>query len=128
MTTSVPSQLQSFSFYDDNQIEIPLDNIHIKEKFTIRIERVSHSIARLVFVKNSEEIDIPEGVEVFDMTNNVVVTPFLDTESYILCWSDNYLLRGFGDTIYLKTDRQWNIHSKHNTPIHSIKTISTHVS
>jgi len=99
-------QKGSFSFRNDN-----IHCIHLGQGLFLRIERASFAIARVYFVdENCASVDIPEGLEIRDNTNNVPVQPLVGTQQFVLAWSDNYSILYRGQYVVdLNTQRQWSL-------------------
>lgn len=108
----------TFSFKSQEMIEYKLD-----EKILVRLERIGFGVARLYFVKDNAEIDIPRGIEVMDETNKVKVLPFINEKYFLLGWTDNYSVKMNGEQILgLTNKRQWSVTGKPSTPFHIIET------
>lgn len=75
------------------------------------LEKIDPAIARLYFVGDDGEVPIPTGVEVIDIINGgVLVKPLPKTNSYALCWTDNYLVKWKGvNLLETFSTRQWTV-------------------
>ena len=107
-----------FSFTNDNIIETVLPNGVI-----LRIERSGFAIARVYFVNvNFSSVSIPDGLVVFDVTNNVHVKPLPNTQTLALAWTDGYRITFNGELIVeLNTTRQWSVHGPAAKVVHIIE-------
>jgi hypothetical protein len=94
----------SFCFRDDDILETVLDYGII-----LRIVRVGFAIARVYFVDDSSaEVPIPNGLVIYDITNNVAVAPCPNFQFFMLAWSYSISLNGELIT-ELATQRQWSL-------------------
>ncbi len=116
-----PNMINSFkgSFSFKNEV---IRETRISENVFLRVQKVNPAVVRVYFVdENLNDINIPVGFEIFDLTNNVVTNPFPGHQDYGLAWSDSYEFRYNGEPIiHLFNQRQWAIKS---TSQREIKTI-----
>jgi hypothetical protein len=96
----------TFSFKNNN-----ITATKIGDNLYLRLERNGPAIARIYFVdEGSAEVPVPEGLVVQDVTNNVVVEPFLGNNYFVVAWIDNYTISLNGIIIVgLANQRQWNV-------------------
>lgn len=109
----------TFSFKNANLVM----EAQLKEKLCVRLERVGPAIARLYFVKDAAEVNIPEGIEVIDETNGgLTVLPLIHTQSFVLAWTDNYTVKYNGEPVLgLTNQRRWTITGKREVEFHSVE-------
>lgn len=108
----------SFSFKNPKILEA-----NINDNVCVRLERVGFAISRLYFVQDAAEVNIPDGVEVFDDTNGgVPVFPIIATQFFVLAWSDNYTVKLNGIPIMgLMNQRQWDVTGDRDTAFRIIE-------
>ena len=120
------SSSTDFSFMNPQTMYVPVNN-----EVTMCIKRISFAVARVYFVNKtlsesntSEqdplqpaelEIDIPNGIKVYDVTNTVYCTPLKKRQDFVLCWTDNYSIT-FHDVpiLDLVNERRWNVTTYHH--------------
>jgi hypothetical protein len=81
------------------------------------------SPARIYFINNSfDEIPVPNGVKIKDITNNVAVLPHRN--SFYLLWTDNYKI-SFNDEVIIDmtTQREWSLRGLQERTIKIVDTI-----
>jgi hypothetical protein len=106
-----------FYLQSEDILEFP-----VAEKVFGRLETVGPSIARLYFVQDNAEIDIPDGIQVYDETNAVWVKKLCNTQDFVLGWTDNYSVRYQGKTIMnLINKRVWSVKGEPKTPFHLLE-------
>ena len=108
----------SFSFKNSNIRETQLDDCIL-----LRIERVGFAIARVYVVDDSfAEIDVPEGLVIYDNTNNANVVRFANRQEFLLAWSDSYSIK-LNDVLILElnTQRQWSLRSVSERAIRTVE-------
>jgi hypothetical protein len=95
-----------FSFKNNN-----ITATKIGDNLYLRLERSGQAIARIYFVnEGSAEVPVPEGLVVQDVTNNVVVEPFLGNNYFVVAWNDDYTISLNGILIVgLANQRQWSV-------------------
>ena len=102
----------SFSFKNPRILEV-----RINDNVCVRLERAGFALARLYFVEEAAEVNIPDGLEVFDDTNGgLPVLPFSNTQAFGLAWTDNYTVKLNGVPIMgLMNQRQWAVTGERET-------------
>lgn len=108
----------SFSFKNPRILEA-----QINDNVCVRLERVGFAIARLYFVQDAAEVNIPDGLEVFDDTNGgLPVFPLLNNPYFILAWTDNYTVKLNGVPVMgLRNQRQWAVTGERETAFRTLE-------
>lgn len=77
----------------------------------LRIERYSFSLAHVYFLNDQGvKVAVPKSFSIFDTTNNVEIKKVSNTESFFLCWTDNYIFSYYSSQILkLSNTREWSI-------------------
>ena len=105
--TKLPIQ-RTFSFSNYDKIETTLDC-----GVRLRIEKTGGAIAREYFMNEHDdtEVNIPDGLVIHDVTNNVVVAPVTKNHPFfVLAWSDTYSITHNNiEVMYLSTQRLWSV-------------------
>lgn len=101
------SSSTTFSFIDSQTVL----SVPVNEETTMCIQRANHGVARIYFIqKNGLEINIPDGIKVYDVTNTVYLSPFSKKPYFALGWTDNYSITLNGVPILdLVNERIWNV-------------------
>ena len=88
-----------------------LYNIKLNENISMTLKKISDSVAIVFFTCDIEnnKINIPEGLTIYDNTNNKNLGKF--TNSYFtLCWTDSYTIRYNVEIILdIVSKHSWNL-------------------
>lgn len=96
-----------FSFHNASIFQKVIE--HSPNSPILIIERENFSLAHVYFLNDkAEQVSIPVGFTVFDVTNNVNIKKVY--ESFYLCWTDDYIFSYHSSQILkLSNMRQWSI-------------------
>ena len=85
----------------------------IHDNILIKLYSVQSSSAILYFTDmQGNKIGIPEDISIFDITNQAILPPYSNSGFYILVWTDNYVVKYFGEPVLeLTSNRSWDLTS-----------------
>jgi hypothetical protein len=87
----------------------------IHDNILIKLYSIHPSNAILYFTDmQGNKINIPDDISIYDVTNNTLLDPFPlpNSQNYNLVWTDNYIVKYFGEPVLeLTSRRSWNLTS-----------------
>ena len=85
----------------------------IHDNILMKLYTIHPSSAILYFTDMyGNNINIPDDISIYDITNNTILPSFPNSQSYSLIWTDDYIVKYFGEPVLeLSSRRSWNLTS-----------------
>jgi hypothetical protein len=89
-------------------------NIDNELSLCMQLSPISHSVTAITFsLTNGVSTVVPDGLTVWDATNKVAVKP-LNHGSFVICYTDEYVIRYKGKTYNIRRRAGWDITNSSN--------------